>query len=168
MMRNNIEMKGLHQIVGLGENMAKNPLKDLLIQGGTTGAAKKQVERCKTDASMLIITYTSTHNHPDPAPFSLPTTPNQDSETNPDEIEVPPPNSGDDPLNSTSGHAVGGGGEPFEEILQAPGVRYGDDHGCYVLKSEENDFYDELEELPTSSSFTAFMKSGFYEGRIAV
>ncbi|KAG4115792.1 hypothetical protein ERO13_D12G128100v2 [Gossypium hirsutum] len=29
-------------------------------------SAKKQVERCKTDASMLIITYTSSHNHPSP------------------------------------------------------------------------------------------------------
>ncbi|GMI66639.1 hypothetical protein HRI_000333200 [Hibiscus trionum] len=29
-------------------------------------SAKKQVERCKTDASMLIITYTSSHNHPGP------------------------------------------------------------------------------------------------------
>ncbi|KAL1543959.1 DNA binding domain [Salvia divinorum] len=105
-------------------------------------SAKKQVERCKTGASKLIITYTtSTHNHPDPAPFSLPTsptTPNQHSETNPDKIEAPPPNSGDDPLDSTSDHAVGGGGNPFEEILQTP------DHGCEVarvVKSEENDFY---------------------------
>ncbi|KAE8697949.1 putative WRKY transcription factor 69 [Hibiscus syriacus] len=30
-------------------------------------SAKKQVDRCKTDASMLIITYTSSHNHPGPA-----------------------------------------------------------------------------------------------------
>ncbi|KAL4375841.1 hypothetical protein GQ457_02G002140 [Hibiscus cannabinus] len=29
-------------------------------------SAKKQVERCKTDASMLIVTYTSSHNHPVP------------------------------------------------------------------------------------------------------
>lgn len=29
-------------------------------------SAKKQVERCKTDTSMMIITYTSTHNHPSP------------------------------------------------------------------------------------------------------
>uniref|UniRef100_A0A7N0TSF6 WRKY domain-containing protein n=1 Tax=Kalanchoe fedtschenkoi TaxID=63787 RepID=A0A7N0TSF6_KALFE len=29
-------------------------------------SAKKQVERSRTDASMLIITYTSTHNHPGP------------------------------------------------------------------------------------------------------
>ncbi|KAF7818132.1 putative WRKY transcription factor 69 [Senna tora] len=38
-------------------------------------SAKKQVERCRTDASMLIITYTSTHNHPapdDPPPSLTP------------------------------------------------------------------------------------------------
>ncbi|KGN52859.1 probable WRKY transcription factor 27 [Cucumis sativus] len=29
-------------------------------------SAKKQVERCKTDGSMFIITYTSSHNHPGP------------------------------------------------------------------------------------------------------
>ncbi|KAH8517231.1 hypothetical protein H0E87_005253 [Populus deltoides] len=29
-------------------------------------SAKKQVERCRTDASVLIITYTSNHNHPGP------------------------------------------------------------------------------------------------------
>ncbi|XP_057782223.1 probable WRKY transcription factor 35 [Salvia miltiorrhiza] len=143
-------------------------------------SAKKQVERCKTDASMLIITYTSTHNHPDPAPSSLsphtkltnahhshPTTPNQEqeSETNPEETL----NSGDDrlqfsqsPFVSTSDHAA-----PFEEILQTPGARYGDE-ASPLLKSEENDFYDELEELPTSSFFTAFMKSGFCEERITV
>ncbi|KAL7172014.1 hypothetical protein ACSBR2_031664 [Camellia fascicularis] len=36
-------------------------------------SAKKQVERSRTDASMLIITYTSSHNHPGPV---LPTTNN--------------------------------------------------------------------------------------------
>ncbi|XP_047336708.1 probable WRKY transcription factor 14 isoform X2 [Impatiens glandulifera] len=29
-------------------------------------SAKKQVERCKTDSSIIIITYTSDHNHPSP------------------------------------------------------------------------------------------------------
>ncbi|XP_030543312.1 probable WRKY transcription factor 65 [Rhodamnia argentea] len=34
-------------------------------------SAKKQVERCKTEASVLVITYTSTHNHPGPDFHSL-------------------------------------------------------------------------------------------------
>ncbi|KAF8039714.1 hypothetical protein BT93_B2050 [Corymbia citriodora subsp. variegata] len=34
-------------------------------------SAKKQVERCKTDASVLVITYTSSHNHPGPDIHSL-------------------------------------------------------------------------------------------------
>ncbi|KAL1558355.1 putative WRKY transcription factor 65 [Salvia divinorum] len=132
-------------------------------------SAKKQVERCKTDASMLLITYTSTHNHPDPAPLSLPANHSpiqqqeQESETT-DEIEAPPPDSGDRLQFPQSP----GGGNPFEEILQTPGARYDDDLGCELVKSEENDFYDELEELPTSSFFTAFMQSGFCEERIAV
>ncbi|MED6109592.1 hypothetical protein PIB30_035084 [Stylosanthes scabra] len=54
--------------------MDKSQSKDLHIQGFISDAihqrgvcsTKKQVERCRTDASMLIITYTSTHNHPSP------------------------------------------------------------------------------------------------------
>lgn len=35
-----------------------------------------------------------------------------------------------------------------------------------MLKQEENDFYDELEELPTSSFFTAFMRNSFCGERV--
>jgi hypothetical protein len=36
-------------------------------------------------------------------------------------------------------------------------------------KSEENnDFFDELEELPTSSSFTSFVRGNFFDERIPV
>lgn len=35
-------------------------------------------------------------------------------------------------------------------------------------KSEENDFFDELEELPTSSAFTSFMRGNFFDERIPV
>ncbi|KAH6766451.1 WRKY DNA-binding protein 69 [Perilla frutescens var. hirtella] len=120
-------------------------------------SAKKQVERCKTDSSLLIITYTSTHNHPD---FKLtnsvaqlteshPTTPIQESETKSECSQSS--------FNSTSDHAI-----VSQENHQTPGVQLPS-----LLKSEENDFYDELEELPTSSFFTAFMKNSFCEERIA-
>eukprot|EP00258_Populus_trichocarpa_P035770 XP_024451789.1 probable WRKY transcription factor 35 isoform X2 [Populus trichocarpa] len=84
-------MKGHLLISGLGGNMGKSLLKDLLIQADILEvesefppldpldfvgyyrcstskgcSAKKQVERCRTDASVLIITYTSNHNHPGP------------------------------------------------------------------------------------------------------
>ncbi|XP_057439216.1 probable WRKY transcription factor 65 [Lotus japonicus] len=43
-------------------------------------SAKKQVERCRTDSSMLIITYTSTHNHPGPT-TNLPQQQQKESES---------------------------------------------------------------------------------------
>lgn len=145
-------------------------------------SAKKQVERCKTDASKLIITYTSTHNHPGPdlsllansatqLTQSHPTTPNQEqeqeSETTTDEIEIPSTNCQHSPqlspLNTTSDSAI-----VSQEIHQTPGVHCSSGECVGLLKSEENDFYDELEELPTSSFFTAFMKNSFCESILKV
>ncbi|KAK6118114.1 hypothetical protein DH2020_048098 [Rehmannia glutinosa] len=213
-------------------------------------SAKKQVERCKTDATMLIITYTSTHNHPGPDHFSPPnnhkqdqkeinqaTTPKQEQEqeqelmipqeipvkdnfqysqspfnSTPDHItvnqednpfqenlqtpgvlDIPKPFSHDSvkfssllkkteandlsPFNSTPDHTtVNQEDNPFQEILQTPGVLdiskpFSHDSvkfSSLLEKTEENDFYDELEELPTSSFFTSFMRSGFCEDRIVV
>ncbi|KAI3414406.1 WRKY domain-containing protein [Psidium guajava] len=51
-------------------------------------SAKKQVERCKTEASVLVITYTSTHNHPGPDIHSLNPT-------------IRPPEADDDPGETT-------------------------------------------------------------------
>ncbi|KAL8527202.1 hypothetical protein ACS0TY_005180 [Phlomoides rotata] len=168
-------------------------------------SAKKQVERCKTDASMLIITYTSTHNHPGPdlslsPPTKLkqeeeeeeeerentslthdhthPTTPKQEEEEMPQ--ETPATNSEDlfqysqSPSNPTSDHIVV---NQESNVETADVVVYSEDPKPFsddsvelpsLLKAEENDFYDELEELPTSSFFTAFMKSSSCEDRIAV
>lgn len=143
-------------------------------------SAKKQVERCKTDASKLIITYTSTHNHPGPdlsllansaatqLTQSHPTTPNQEqeqeSETTTDEIpSTNCPYSPQSPLNTTSDRAI-----VSQEIHQTAGVHYSSGECVGLLKSEENDFYDELEELPTSSFFTAFMKNSFCESILKV
>ncbi|KAI3449390.1 hypothetical protein Pfo_006055 [Paulownia fortunei] len=167
-------------------------------------SAKKQVERCKTDASMLIITYTSTHNHPGPD-FSVPTnqkqelneinsvpeltdtqltTPKQEQEAELMPQETPVANAEDhfqysqSPFNSTPDHIiVNQEDNPFQENLETPGVLYNEDTKPFshdpmdlssLLKSEENDFYDELEELPTSSFFTSFMRSSFCEDRIIV
>ncbi|XP_011079549.1 probable WRKY transcription factor 35 [Sesamum indicum] len=168
-------------------------------------SAKKQVERCKTDASMLIITYTSTHNHPGPD-FSLPTnqkqeeketdsapestdtqptTPKQEQEAELMPQETPVSNSehqfqySQSPFNSTTtDHIIVNQENPFQENLETHGGVYSEDPKSVVshdavelsslLKPEENDFYDELEELPSSSFFTAFMRSSFCEETITV
>lgn len=157
---------------------------------------------------MLIITYTSTHNHPGPD-FSLPTkqkqeqkeiinsnsepelfsdtqptTPKQEQEAELLPQETPVTNAEDSfqysqsPFNSTTDHIIVNQEEnPFQENLQTPNVLYSEDPKPFshdpagvssLPKSEENDFYDELEELPTSSFFTAFMRSSFCEERITV
>ncbi|KAJ0112888.1 hypothetical protein Patl1_00508 [Pistacia atlantica] len=61
------------QTFGLGENMARNPSKALLIPRGyyrcssSKGClARKQVERNRSDPGMFIVTYTAEHNHPAP------------------------------------------------------------------------------------------------------
>lgn len=52
-------------------------------------SAKKQVERCKTDASVLVVTYTSTHNHPGPDIHSLnPTVQPSEADDDPEETAV--------------------------------------------------------------------------------
>lgn len=157
---------------------------------------------------MLVITYTSTHNHPGPD-FSLspptklkqederesislthdrthPTTPTKQEEEMPQ--ETPAATNSEDtfqysqsPFNSTPDHTIANQEEtqtPFQQLdlETANVVVYSDDPKPFSddsvelspLKTEENDFYDELEELPTSSFFTAFMRSNFSEDRVAV
>ncbi|KAL6515919.1 hypothetical protein OROGR_019224 [Orobanche gracilis] len=165
-------------------------------------SAKKQVERCKTDASMLIITYTCKHNHPGPD-FSPPShqksegneeivdsapelpddrtgTPNQEQE-----IQLKLPQETDhfqysqSPFNSTPDHITTANQEHilFHEYHQTPGVLCNEDpvppprddavefSSLLENKCEENDFFDELEELPTSAFF---MRSSSREGRAVV
>ncbi|KAE8722839.1 putative WRKY transcription factor 65 [Hibiscus syriacus] len=139
-------------------------------------SAKKQVERCKTDASLLIITYTASHNHPGPDLESA------DIKQSPEE---PQSNRGDDckqeqvvadvseqepdvPQNEGSNEEAG---EDHFHYLQSPfnedsfigNVEKTHDSLGFLLdeeplscpritttstpKSEENDFFDELEEL---------------------
>ena len=58
-------------------------------------SAKKQVERCKSDDSFLIITYTSSHNHPGP---------NHDHHPDNHDLDpLPPSPKQDQPIN-TSDH----------------------------------------------------------------
>ncbi|KAG5231667.1 hypothetical protein OIU76_001141 [Salix suchowensis] len=175
-------------------------------------SAKKQVERCRTDSSVLIVTYTSNHNHPGPDLHD------SDENQQPNDLGTPPTDPVDHPITpkqeGTEEETEERHGHPImlsadEDVseghnfhyLQSP-IRIPQDimisqdydpfnesseksHGtlgifldeepicCSRLmtfpepKSEEsNDFFDELEELPTSSSFTSFLRGSFFDERI--
>ncbi|KAH7516964.1 probable WRKY transcription factor 35 [Ziziphus jujuba] len=185
-------------------------------------SAKKQVERCRTDASVLIITYTSSHNHPGP---DISTTANLADQPPPkpnqvNNEELPALSPKEEQQKQQQEHEQGQGnkkeqtstnnatttttasedaGEDTFYYIQSPiscsrdiimdqeedpfTGNLGKTHthhqtlGNFVLDeeplsysqlmcfstpsklSEENDFFDELEELPTSSSssFTSYM-----------
>ncbi|KAE8671259.1 putative WRKY transcription factor 69 [Hibiscus syriacus] len=168
-------------------------------------SAKKQVERCKTDASMLIITYTSTHNHPGP---DLNTKNRTQSPKEPE-----PNDSGEDRKHhqpevsqeevknglpiKTSSDEDASEEEPFHylksplkfpknTIINQEDPFTGNLEGTFLLydeplsscsrikalpstpKSEENDFFDELEELPICSAFTSSMRSKFFDEGVPV
>ncbi|KDP28266.1 hypothetical protein JCGZ_14037 [Jatropha curcas] len=194
-------------------------------------SAKKQVERCRTDASVLIITYTSTHNHPGPDLHATnlinqqeqpkesqnqkqpsttkdhsPTTTEEEEEDEEEENQNQPIveneiihkndniEDGNDfhylqssPLSCTQDMMISQEDPFIEKKPDAEQTHENDTLGilldeepivssCPTLmtfstpsKSEENDFFDELEELPTYSAFTSFfMRSNFYDERIPV
>ncbi|KAK8693766.1 hypothetical protein V6N13_071335 [Hibiscus sabdariffa] len=148
-------------------------------------SAKKQVERCKTDASMLIITYTSSHNHPGPDLDSavVKQSPEQPSEDDkpptPKQEEVPEVAEQEPEEVQNEGSKTSSDEEASEEhfhYLQSPfnviisqedsfmgTVEKTHDSLGFLLdeqplscprittsstpKSDENDFFDELEEL---------------------
>lgn len=176
-------------------------------------SAKKQVERCRTDSSFLIITYTSNHNHPgpdidmtntDPKPQTqtqLPTreddppTPKQEPTTTRDDDQDQETHDDDHhqyhsfqylqpPLNeSEDGIIINQDDDPIinpnekldfllvEEPL-IPSCSHLLNLSSSTEKSEENDFFDELEELPctsSSSGFRSFMGIGnVFDERIPV
>ncbi|KAB2003260.1 hypothetical protein ERO13_D11G113700v2 [Gossypium hirsutum] len=180
-------------------------------------SAKKQVERCKTDASMLIITYTSSHNHPGPDLHcaDLKQSPKEPQTTHSDDDKPPtttlkqlPEVSEKEPeevkkeQNKTSSTDEDASEEQHFHYLQSPlsfpqnniisqedpfngNLEKTHDTLEFLLdeeplsclhittssipKSEENDFFDELEELPISSAFTSLMmRSKFWDEGIPV
>ncbi|XP_039061330.1 probable WRKY transcription factor 69 [Hibiscus syriacus] len=153
-------------------------------------SAKKQVERCKTDASMLIITYTSTHNHPGPDlnPKNRTRSP-KEPENNDDD--------NDDRTQVSREEVKDGCEEEHFQYLQSSPLRINQEDpfignleraflvdeeplssSCPRIKAsssssssstpDENDFFDELEELPICSAFTSFMRSKFFDEGIPV
>ncbi|XP_020234857.1 probable WRKY transcription factor 65 [Cajanus cajan] len=167
-------------------------------------SAKKQVERCRTDASMLIITYTSTHNHPCPTTTNSPQQPKESESKTIQDVSPTPKEEDQEKIeeqennNKTNDEITN---EETFQYLQSP-IRCSQDiiieqedpfklnteksHDrmdllleeeplCYAQfknlsasKNEELDFFDELEELPMSSSFLHFTRSIFSDERIPV
>jgi len=114
--------------------------------------ARKQVERSRTEPSMLMITYTSEHNHP-PAVNNKKLTeapshctnisrsdPHTDTDMNPAIMESP--------VMSLLGEAVGG--EPADLCISRS-----------EIEEDEEDLFAGLGELPESSVF--FFSRGFFD-----
>ncbi|KAJ6710602.1 WRKY TRANSCRIPTION FACTOR 21-RELATED [Salix koriyanagi] len=158
-------------------------------------SAKKQVERCRTDASVLIITYTSNHNHPGPdlhesnlnqqskdpetpptGHLDLPTTPKQEKpeeETEEEEHDHPivPSCADENVCQGNSFHYLQSPIRFSQDIMISQDDPFADNSekrhdtlgivldeepiSCSRLMpfsapkpEENNDFFDELEELP--------------------
>ncbi|KAM0998542.1 hypothetical protein ACFX13_008369 [Malus domestica] len=165
-------------------------------------SAKKQVERSKTDASVLIITYTSSHNHPGPPDVNVISTTQQEQEDEQtqqeqeddqkqeqeqeDDQEQEQDQKQDQDKKQDHEQEHGKLEERFhyiespirssqeEHIFTAHDTSFGfllDEEqeplslsysqlmsfSTPKLSEENNDFFDELEELPTFSSFPSFM-----------
>ncbi|CAA7399868.1 unnamed protein product [Spirodela intermedia] len=119
-------------------------------------SAKKQVERSRTDPSVLIITYTSDHNHPGPA--APPGSPAGDGGAK----ELAGAGEGD--LNAAAPPPERTEGELEQNRLPLSDVhKEGNSPGpaAESPEEEEDDFFDELEELPVVSSAAAgWVRSG--------
>lgn len=174
-------------------------------------SAKKQVERCRTGAAVLIITYTSSHNHPCPTVQNInltqqfkepetqvqgtedrPTTPKQEPREEKEETQnefTVTMTTIDEDVSEDQFHYLQSPISCPQDIMINPEDRFTEniekDKGtlnllldkeplssypnlmtCSTPKSEENDFFDELEELPTSSVFNSFIRSNLFDERI--
>ncbi|XP_010931747.1 uncharacterized protein [Elaeis guineensis] len=156
-------------------------------------SAKKQVERSKTDSSLLIITYTSDHNHPGP---HLPTICPQEASPRNQSInqDLPAPKSPSQPNTTSEGslnkeqsplpcppkcsQEISQQNQPLEEVHDhQQNVLFDEENPLPSPNSmtfssttpktnEENDFFDELGELPIPSSLTSLVRESFFDERI--
>lgn len=167
-------------------------------------SAKKQVERCRTDASMLIVTYTSTHNHPAPELSSSAQqskeSPTQTKEEDPpaattlkvEDLDQEEEEKKDEGEIANDERNLQYLQSPIEEIImeqeedpfklnpektqeridlvleEEPLMCYSQVTKFSTLKPEELEFFDELEELPMSSSLLKLMRSSFSDERIPI
>ncbi|GAB2282192.1 hypothetical protein Dimus_016744 [Dionaea muscipula] len=148
-------------------------------------SAKKQVERCKEDASILLITYTSSHTHPNPIVHYQPEHAEFQAQAQGHEDEVQTSPKHDQPQlikgkDSSDTRSQGDQKGHVEHLPSPSSTTRAEDDPCFVTLheeprlsscsqvlvgfspaiTEENAFFDELEELPlpVSSSFYSFMK----------
>ncbi|XP_008812523.2 probable WRKY transcription factor 35 [Phoenix dactylifera] len=158
-------------------------------------SAKKQVERSRTDSSVLIITYTSDHNHPG---LHLPSispnetflqslsinhdcpttkTPNQPNPTSEESLNKeksplpsPPKNSQEITLHNPPTDIEGAHCHQlnilFDEGDPLPYPNSMTFSSTASKTNEENDFFDELEELPIPPSITNLVRESFLDERI--
>ncbi|XVF72749.1 hypothetical protein PTKIN_Ptkin12aG0145400 [Pterospermum kingtungense] len=170
-------------------------------------SAKKQVERCRTDASMLIITYTSSHNHPGPdlhttnLTHDSPKEPQTNDSDDHDQPPTPKEQQQQQPEEEIQNEPIKTSSEEHFHYLQSPlssphNIIINQEDDLFTDKTheklgflldeepalscpqittisstpklEENDFFDELEELPIPSAFTSFMRSKFFDEGIPV
>ncbi|KAK4273286.1 hypothetical protein QN277_021716 [Acacia crassicarpa] len=166
-------------------------------------SAKKQIERCRTEASMLIVTYTSSHNHPAPElPFkesktqatedpSPDTSKAKDQEQEEEKKELQLAKASDQGTNEENFHYLQSPigcsediiiddqedvfklnpektQERIDPLLEVEPLSYSQLKDLSTLKSEELDYFDELEELPMSPSLWNLMRNNFSNERIPV
>lgn len=133
---------------------------------------------------MLIITYTSSHNHPGPCVHTKPTQQIQTSENPPNSPQQQLRKNEDDfsesfhfqsPVKSSDGvhqehplAVLDKIHDPMNLLFDEEPLSYPHIMTFSSSKSEENDFFDELEELPMSSYFTSLVRRSFSDERILV
>ncbi|OIW14731.1 hypothetical protein TanjilG_05352 [Lupinus angustifolius] len=162
-------------------------------------SAKKQVERCRTDSSMLIITYTSNHNHSAQQPKESKTETKENLMINSTEedqehieeqmnhdISIINDQATDEDnfhyLQSPIGYledVIIDQEDPFklniekshdriDPLIEEEPLCSAQFKNLSALKSEELDFFYELEELPMFSSFLPFTRSNFLDEMIHI
>ncbi|KAI0511543.1 hypothetical protein KFK09_012173 [Dendrobium nobile] len=127
-------------------------------------SAKKQVERCKKDESLIIITYSSRHNHPGPVPSSL------NKSINSSRI----PFLNEDCRSSEKNRNVEDNYESSIVKCAQESTEKAQGEGDTISSSiepvncsmEDNDIFDELDELPLPSSFNSLVRSSIFYDKI--